>query len=42
MRKIAQILFPLVALFAISACNTIEGVGEDLESVGKTVSREAK
>lgn len=42
MRKIAFLLFPLVTLFAVSACNTIQGVGEDLESVGKTVAREAK
>jgi predicted small secreted protein len=30
----------LLALLA--ACNTIEGIGQDLESVGETVAEEAR
>jgi predicted small secreted protein len=35
----------LIALFAsavaLSACNTVRGVGQDVESVGKTVEKTA-
>lgn len=31
----------IVAGLAASACNTVEGVGEDVESVGETVADEA-
>jgi len=30
-------LFALTTSFALGACNTIEGMGEDVESVGETV-----
>ena len=30
------------ALLALSGCNTIEGIGQDLESVGETVADEAR
>ena len=40
MKKLSQLAL-LVAGFAASACNTIEGVGEDVESVGETVADEA-
>ena len=39
MRKsIAALL--IVATLALSACNTVRGVGEDLESAADTVDRE--
>lgn len=30
------------ALLLLAACNTIEGIGQDLESVGETVAEEAR
>lgn len=32
----------LCAVLAISACNTIQGAGEDLQTAGATVSHEAR
>lgn len=37
MRKILT-LFVLASGVALSACNTIEGVGRDVQSVGETVA----
>ena len=37
MRKLI-LLAACAATFALGACNTIEGAGEDVESVGETVS----
>lgn len=31
-----------LALFALSACNTIEGVGEDLEAAGEGIENAAE
>ncbi|WP_417449794.1 entericidin A/B family lipoprotein [Kordiimonas sp.] len=42
MTKLTSVIFLIASLFAISACNTIEGVGRDVESVGDTVADEAK
>ncbi|WCL55734.1 entericidin A/B family lipoprotein [Gimibacter soli] len=36
------LLMPLMALFAVAGCNTIEGAGEDLESAGDAISDAAK
>ena len=35
------LLAALVATFALSACNTVEGVGKDVEAAGAEVSEEA-
>lgn len=40
MRKLSLVAL-IVTGIAASACNTIEGVGEDVESVGETVADEA-
>ncbi len=32
----------MVALLALSACNTTEGIGRDLESVGNEIAEEAE
>lgn len=42
MSRLAALSVLIVSLFAVSACNTIHGVGEDVESVGDTISDEAK
>ncbi|MCE5973737.1 entericidin A/B family lipoprotein [Sinirhodobacter sp. WL0062] len=34
-------LIPLLALAALSACETVKGAGRDLQSAGAVVSREA-
>jgi len=36
------LLAALLAAFALSACNTIEGVGKDVEAVGEEVKEEAR
>lgn len=38
MKKIALSLAALFTLTAVVACNTIEGVGEDVEATGEAVS----
>jgi predicted small secreted protein len=37
--KIAVLLLATMAALAISGCNTVRGVGEDLTAVGGTLSR---
>jgi predicted small secreted protein len=36
------ILAALIAAFALSACNTIEGVGKDLSKAGEKIEEAAK
>ena len=33
--------FILIAALALSACNTVRGMGQDVQSVGKTVEKTA-
>lgn len=40
MRKLTAIAC-LASMIALAACNTISGVGRDVSSVGKTVSKTA-
>ena len=41
--KLVAIFAAAIALVAAtSACNTIEGIGQDIESVGETVAEEAR
>jgi len=42
MSKLAAATVLLLSLFAVTACNTIHGVGEDVESVGDTIADESK
>ena len=42
MSKLVAMFVLIASLFAVSACNTIEGVGRDVESVGDTVADEAE
>ncbi len=41
MRKTIIIAVTLVAGFAVTACNTVEGAGKDVSSAGKAVSSTA-
>lgn len=36
------IILALVALPLLASCNTIQGIGEDVEAVGKTVKETAE
>ncbi len=35
-------LLPLLALMVLSACETVEGAGRDLETVGEVITEEAQ
>jgi predicted small secreted protein len=35
-------LVMLVAAFALSACNTVHGIGKDLEAAGESVQKNSK
>lgn len=37
--KLAVLLFAVIAVLALSGCNTVRGFGEDLTAVGGTLSR---
>ncbi|WP_300376083.1 entericidin A/B family lipoprotein [Henriciella sp.] len=41
MKKLALVLFALFSLPALTACNTVEGFGEDVSTAGDALSREA-
>ncbi|WP_420344492.1 entericidin A/B family lipoprotein [Paenirhodobacter sp.] len=36
-----KILFPLLALAALSACETVKGAGQDISTAGNAVTHEA-
>lgn len=42
MKLIAIFAAAIALVAATSACNTIEGIGQDIESVGETVAEEAR
>lgn len=42
MKMIRNVTLPLIALLALTACETIEGAGRDLEGAGATISQEAR
>lgn len=35
-------LLPLVALIAVTACQTVEGAGKDLSAAGTAISKESR
>lgn len=40
----AFLMFPLIGLglLALSACNTAEGLGQDIENTGEAIQKEAR
>lgn len=42
MTRLSKFALPLIALLAVTACETVEGAGRDLQSAGATVSHEAR
>lgn len=37
-----RLILPLLALFALSACETVKGAGRDIESAGGAISSTAQ
>ena len=42
MNKIAFVLFVIVSVMSLSACNTVQGLGKDIEKGGQAIERVAK
>lgn len=42
MKKIAIVLFTLVSAITLLACNTVQGLGKDIEKGGQAIERVAK
>ncbi|WP_298014034.1 entericidin A/B family lipoprotein [uncultured Aquabacterium sp.] len=42
MQRLAALILMLMTLWAMSACNTVRGFGQDLERAGETISNAAK
>lgn len=40
--RIVKILVLLMAFIGLSACNTIHGMGQDIEAAGEAVQRNSK
>jgi len=41
MKKLLSLLACVGALVVLSACNTVDGVGEDVEAAGESIQRAA-
>lgn len=37
-----RLILPLLALFALAACETVKGAGRDIESAGEAISSTAQ
>ncbi len=42
MKKVAAILFVIASIVTLSACNTVHGLGKDIEKGGQAIERAAK
>ncbi|AWI54099.1 entericidin A/B family lipoprotein [Aquabacterium olei] len=42
MQRLAALILMLMTLWAMSACNTVHGFGQDLEKAGEAISNAAK
>jgi predicted small secreted protein len=42
MKSMIRILFAVLAVAALSACNTIEGVGKDIKKGGEAIEKAAE
>ena len=42
MNKLVWIAFSLAAVLGLSACNTMRGIGQDIEKLGSTIEGAAK
>ncbi|WP_145499471.1 entericidin A/B family lipoprotein [Yersinia bercovieri] len=41
-KKSIAIIFSLLIIFSLSACNTTKGVGKDVQSAGSAIERSAE
>ena len=42
MKKLVIWVSAIAALFALTACNTVEGIGKDIEKGGEAIQRATK
>lgn len=42
MKKFAFVLFAIASVLSLSACNTVSGIGKDIEQGGEALQRAAK
>lgn len=42
MKRIGLIALTLFAVLSVAACETVQGVGQDLENAGEAISEEAE
>ncbi|MBK0327805.1 entericidin A/B family lipoprotein [Rhodobacteraceae bacterium F11138] len=42
MRPITPVILSLLTFVALSACETVDGAGQDIESLGQNISEEAR
>ena len=42
MKRLAVFLIVALSMLALSACNTMHGVGQDIEKAGEAISNAAK
>lgn len=42
MKKLIPLLFVIVSLLSLPACNTIHGIGKDIERGGQAIEKAAK
>lgn len=42
MKKLVFTFFAFVSVVALSACNTVSGIGKDIEKGGQAIERAAK
>ncbi|HBD89467.1 MAG: entericidin EcnAB [Rhodobacteraceae bacterium GWE1_64_9] len=40
--RMTAMLIPLLALMGLAACETVEGVGQDMQNAGSAMSQEAR
>ncbi|HZX32611.1 MAG TPA: entericidin A/B family lipoprotein [Rhodocyclaceae bacterium] len=39
MKKIVSVFFAIAAIVSLSACNTVQGIGKDIEKGGEALQR---
>ncbi|HJW24348.1 MAG TPA: entericidin A/B family lipoprotein [Rhodocyclaceae bacterium] len=39
MKKIACVLFAIASVISLSACNTVQGIGKDIEKGGEAIQK---
>jgi entericidin B len=42
MKKVAFVFFTLISALSFSACNTVHGIGKDIEKGGEAIQKSSK